>query len=348
MGVQGVQVEPLEHPTNQDCIREQRPVYGILLFLRHTPTTLHGENSFNSDLYFSNQVSPNAYAMDALLSVLLNCSHRLEMGSLLTEHKNTTRDCTPWIKGMRIANSSTLRNIHNTISKARPYHAKTHYHVISYIHYDGFLWELDGFKKSPLRLAPCTESSWFTVVSQELKCKSDILQRHHIPFTAWSVIEDRRRTYQRHLVVHQCMKQAIEQQLDTHYSAWRVQMQVSQWEEEYKHSMQHDMNRYGKSVSQELGYCTSLDDLPREEKTTILQELKALRHWTRYELIDKWLKTQDESLQLYECMGQQGQKHQYYKEDISRRQHPYGHFIEAYIECLTLHGYIKLTHKLCP
>lgn len=63
-------------------------------------------------------------------------------------------------------------------------------------------------------------------------------QRQQIPFTIWSVVEDRRRVYQRQLAAKAYMKRAIEQHLEAHDPSWRVPLRAQQWEEEYRHALE--------------------------------------------------------------------------------------------------------------
>lgn len=45
------------------------------------------------------------------------------------------------------------------------------YHYVSYIYKNGFLWELDGLKIRPLKLANCTEETWLDAVKPVLEAK---------------------------------------------------------------------------------------------------------------------------------------------------------------------------------
>lgn len=63
-------------------------------------------------------------------------------------------------------------------------------------------------------------------------------QRQQIPFSIWSVIEDRRRVLQRRLVGRGYLKLAIEHQLDRLDANWRTVVQAQLWEEEYNHAME--------------------------------------------------------------------------------------------------------------
>lgn len=38
------------------------------------------------------------------------------------------------------------------------------YHYITYIYKIGFVWELDGLKRQPVRLQQCTHQEWITAV----------------------------------------------------------------------------------------------------------------------------------------------------------------------------------------
>ncbi|KAI9029839.1 hypothetical protein CLU79DRAFT_831588 [Phycomyces nitens] len=338
MGVKGVQVEEIK-PSNRDFIREQRPVHGIILLLHQAPTVVNEEFPSNG-IYFSNQMVRDGYAAHALINILMNCNHMVDIGSTLREFKEFTRDLSPVEKGLSLSNSKVLREASNHI--ARGQEGKGVFHAVSYIHSGGFLWELDGFRKGPSRLVPCTETTWLDVVQNELRRKTDTLHRHQTPYSMWAVIEDRRKVYQRQLVGKAYLRQAIENELDHLYPAWRVTLNIDQWEEEYQHHMEHDMNRLARELVKEHGYCRMFDDLPRDEQVSIQTSLKAeIRGRSESELTDMWMQIQDESLRLYERLGIECQKHQGYRDDTVRRKHNYGPFIEAYIKCLAKHNLLE-------
>ena len=63
-------------------------------------------------------------------------------------------------------------------------------------------------------------------------------QRQQIPFSVWSIIEDRRHVYQRRLVGKAYLRSAIERQLDYCDPNWRLTFRAHQWEDEYKHALE--------------------------------------------------------------------------------------------------------------
>ncbi|KAG0168815.1 ubiquitin carboxyl-terminal hydrolase [Apophysomyces sp. BC1034] len=315
--------------------------------MRHKPEPQHRDDVFtaNNNVYFANQVVHDAYAMHAMLSVLLNCDDTVDIGSDLAHFKAFTNEFSPMIKGLSLSNSKILKDIHNRVARHRPKRrapSEDIYHYISYIPIDGHLWELDGFKRGPLRLAACTGNSWLDAVRTEIQRKVDIFHRQKIPYSMWSVIEDRHQVYQRRLVAKTYIKRVIEEQLDKHYPSWRVVMRVQQWEDEYRHAMENERNKRGRAVWTMNTLCRTIEDLPNEEQDAVQAELESeVLGRCMKELTDTWLRIQDDSLRLYENLGEEDMRHQQYQHEIIRRQHNYTPFIKTFIDCLTSQGHLQ-------
>ncbi|KAF9297075.1 Ubiquitin carboxyl-terminal hydrolase bap1 [Mortierella antarctica] len=123
-----------------------------------------------TQLYFANQVIPNACATQAVLSVIMNAPSSLDIGPVLANFKDFTRDFSPIDKGLAMTNCKDLRTNHNSLaerleqepSSLQKYlhnaivHEATEesLHYIAYVPVNGYIWELDGLEPQPIRRRP--------------------------------------------------------------------------------------------------------------------------------------------------------------------------------------------------
>ncbi|KAL1928147.1 hypothetical protein VTP01DRAFT_3063 [Rhizomucor pusillus] len=350
IGAQGVQVEQIQS-LRREVLHGLRPLYGIILLMRHKPPdrSYRDDNltfSTNHNIYFANQVIREAYAVYALLSVVMNCDGIKEIGPELKNLKSLSDEFPSTLKGLSVTNSKALKDANNSIARKRLKHMMRDddvYHYISYLPIGGHLWELDGFKRGPLRLA-CTETDWIELARMELQRKTDILQRQRVPFTFWGVVEDRRRVYERQLSGRMILKAAVERQMGLQDPNWRILLRAQQWEDEFNHAIATERRRRNlrEPVPHYSNVYRTLDDFPEPEAEQLRAEFESeVQGRTLDELRDLWLQIHDDLLQKYTLLVEEHEKYQRYQDDNTRRQHDYMPFIKAYLEHLLARGFLQ-------
>ncbi|KAG1123783.1 hypothetical protein G6F42_010232 [Rhizopus arrhizus] len=184
---------------------------------------------------------------------------------------------------------------------------------------DGYVWELDGLKRGPLKLGACNDNNWLDVAHLEIAKRCEMYQRQNLKVTLWAVIEDRKLVYQRKLIEKLYIKREIEYFLDTQQPEWRISMNVPHWEEEYKHTMTHnERNKRGKmAFNQLLSYCKSFEQLPVQDQDMIRSFLRQNSSEEKQDVMDTWLQIQDDSLRLYESLGHELEKQEIYESHAS-------------------------------
>ncbi|KAI9470513.1 MAG: ubiquitin carboxyl-terminal hydrolase [Benjaminiella poitrasii] len=245
---QGIQIEELKS-FDKETMNSLKPVYGVFMLIKHNnkrsleeeQLTKKEENKSsqnNRQIYFSQQITHEAYAIHALSHILLN-SDEIEIGNELNRFKQISQNLTSLLRGITLMNNQHFRKANNScfISKKGP-QKQVCYYSISYVRYNGYLWELDAFKKNPSRLVACNESNWldnlYTILSQRREMEKSSV-------SLWTVIEDRNRVYQRKLVEKDYIKKQIENRLDMYRPDWRSHDEVFRWQEEYRHSINNNM-----------------------------------------------------------------------------------------------------------
>ncbi|KAI8882889.1 cysteine proteinase [Backusella circina FSU 941] len=170
-----VMIQEAYSVTFDDLINDS-PVYGVIYTSRYDPdeplpVNMEEEETGAENIIFTSQIVTNACATLALLSILLNAD--IDRGNIIKDFASFTDEFSPINRGIALGNSPHIRKIHNSYAvgetKANAaIQANTQlteddlvdedsFHFVSYIPKDGFIWELDGLKSRPVKLAPIKE-----------------------------------------------------------------------------------------------------------------------------------------------------------------------------------------------
>lgn len=194
----------------------------------------------------------NACATQAILSILMNCSHDdLKLGTTLTELKEFCITFDAQNKGLALSNASQIRAVHNSFARQTLFEldnkkaAKDEdvFHFIGYVPIDGRLYELDGLKEGPIDLGPITANQdWVNVVRPIIQKRIDKYSEGEIHFNLMALVSDRQIIYQRK--IDQILNGTSENDMDTDTKQAEVARLRGLIEDDMAKKKQYKVNRF--------------------------------------------------------------------------------------------------------
>jgi ubiquitin carboxyl-terminal hydrolase L5 len=192
LGVKDVVVEEVYSMDDQDLINRLKPIHGLIFLFKwqKSPEKRPHLEYYDNDLFFANQVIPNACATQAILSVLLNAKD-LELGEELNTFKSFTKEMDSKTKGAMFNEAEKIRTVHNSFARAEPFivsHEKQKgkgeaFHFVAYVPVKGKLYELDGLQAGPIALGECTDENWLELAKVEINERIKKYAENEIRFT---------------------------------------------------------------------------------------------------------------------------------------------------------------------
>ncbi|XP_024831803.1 ubiquitin carboxyl-terminal hydrolase isozyme L5 isoform X1 [Bos taurus] len=224
-GCRGAQVEEI-WSLEPENFEKLKPVHGLIFLFKWQP----GEEPAGSvvqdsrldTIFFAKQVINNACATQAIVSVLLNCTHQdVHLGETLSEFKEFSQSFDAAMKGLALSNSDVIRQVHNSFARQQMFEfdAKTAakeedaFHFVSYVPVNGRLYELDGLREGPIDLGACNQDDWISAVRPVIEKRIQKYSEGEIRFNLMAIVSDRKMIYEQKIA--ELQRQLAEEPMDT-------------------------------------------------------------------------------------------------------------------------------------
>ncbi|XP_025237231.1 ubiquitin carboxyl-terminal hydrolase isozyme L5 isoform X3 [Theropithecus gelada] len=224
-GCRGAQVEEI-WSLEPENFEKLKPVHGLIFLFKWQP----GEEPAGSvvqdsrldTIFFAKQVINNACATQAIVSVLLNCTHQdVHLGETLSEFKEFSQSFDAAMKGLALSNSDVIRQVHNSFARQQMFEFDTKtsakeedaFHFVSYVPVNGRLYELDGLREGPIDLGACNQDDWISAVRPVIEKRIQKYSEGEIRFNLMAIVSDRKMIYEQKIA--ELQRQLAEEPMDT-------------------------------------------------------------------------------------------------------------------------------------
>lgn len=255
-GATGVQVEEL-WSLDEGVFDDLKPVHGLIFLFKFVqdeePAGTVIRDARGDKVFFAKQVINNACATQAVVSLLLNCTHSdLNLGPELTKLKEFSMSFDPKMRGLTLSNSETIRSAHNAMARQTlfeydpktPTQEEEAYHFIGYIPIDGRLYELDGLKDGPIDHGPISsDQDWLNVVRPIIMKRINKYTEGEIHFNLMALISDRKMLYERQLDQMVCLMEGEDMDLEIQRVRLLIESENTKFER-YRQEMARRRHNY--------------------------------------------------------------------------------------------------------
>lgn len=234
-GVENVELSEL-WSLDEDSLRALGKVYGLIFLFKWQPgdggndasssssssTTNVPLTNYDERLFFARQMTHNACATQAILSVLFNAAtdtggddDDLVLGPTLTNFRAFTSSFTPELLGEAIGASEEIRTAHNSFARPDSFLADQKkkkasedddvFHFVAYVPHgaDKNVYELDGLKEGPVCVGSYKETShqedgddddmaWLSVARTAIQERIERYSASEIKFNLMAIVRDQR------------------------------------------------------------------------------------------------------------------------------------------------------------
>lgn len=213
----------LDDDSLSELVHSYGKVYGLIFLFKWVGGDDHDNSDNDLDkedvpesIFFAKQVTTNACATQAILSILLNVPETqndeqgLILGDTLSSLKSFVSSFPPDLRGEAIAASDEIRTAHNSFARKESFlmdDSKKRFatkdddvfHFIAYVpHEDGNVYALDGLAPSPLKVgcintvASCDDLAWLSAARQAIQKRIEKYSATEIKFNLMALTKDRR------------------------------------------------------------------------------------------------------------------------------------------------------------
>jgi ubiquitin carboxyl-terminal hydrolase L5 len=205
LGCDQVQLEEL-WTLDDEALAAHGEIFGLIFLFQwqqKDPASVKkpclAEDQIPEGLFFAHQVTTNACATQAILSVVLN--QETELGSTLNEFKEFTASFPPSLKGVAISSSDPIRKAHNAFGRQDAFLNDGKYisnlrgsddvfHFVAYIPKGNTVYELDGLQEGPVVVGEYSDAQpWLSVARTAMQ---ERMTGDAIKFNLMAVVKDKR------------------------------------------------------------------------------------------------------------------------------------------------------------